>query len=519
MITTSDKFHEIANGSVRPLSADVAISWAKQRNSDTAWFTLGQSKLNGSDLLSFNEEQPIQLWDAYDYERYGDRIIELSISRSIAFPYGTQSAIADFTLDNHDGKLSFKNNENILPNRPTRLYLGFQGLTNLPEFVGLTEKIPTYDGLNDTKATFTAMDFLSSIGEMNLNQTLVMQDVRTDEALAEIFKQFGVGDEMYELDKGTNTIPYLCFESGKDAGNAIAELVQAENGKLWLDETGIIRFSPRTSDLGREPVAYFDKSNIISFKPSQQSDIVNRVKITSDVKAVQQLQPIYSNTNERGWEESADKDDYRIKPNANLIVWASTDDPIWSAIAPQLNGEATSSAFTAKDTHGNTVADGVTAKMEQFVDSLKLTFTNARDEQVSIDYIQIWGEPVKVIDTIKYDAYDDASVEKYGEHLLEITDNNCFGNYRNVDMFATNILQKRAEYSPNINMAVKGDPSLQLDDIVTLGYKYEGDYKITSIKHKLSSKGLTTELQIERYKTVQPFTLNVSQLNGEDLLS
>lgn len=745
MITTSDEFLTKANGSVRPLDWACNISFTKERNEDVNWFVLDASTLNGQDLLSMADDQPIQQWDYYAYEDYKDKLMSMSVSRSVKFPYNVQSAIADFSLDNHEGLFTidgkkesyqvssiygnttqeanptptspkpiktitgtlwveangkdypltlteelcklgnyqdkiyksngkwcieknvgkinagdvtwtnynntvqyyaepasgglgianlgnptltvasthfrasndrvegtfFYNGSNrhlniypvgetkqmtgsqfkswltennviiyyalatprtteitnqttisqlekidkeltklsttkalnikvtadgieavvdtikletptpladyILPARPVRLYLGFKGVENVPKFVGLTEAIPQYSGLNNTRADFTAMDFLSSIGEKTLNASVMLKDARTDEAIAVILEQFGIDSSMYQLDEGSNVIPFLVFNKGKNAGNALRELVLAENGKLWLSETGIIRFSPRVSDLGREPVALFDESNIIEYVPSRTDGIYNRVRIKSDVREVQDFQPIFSIDNERGYD--SDSDNYRVRSYGNLDVWLDLEDPAWTAnVAPILNGENTTSNFTAVDLSGSTVNSGVVATGELFADSIKLHFENQNAYPVSISFLQIWGEPAKVVNTIDYDAYDQESVEKYGENSLEITDNNFFGSYANVDSFATSVLTQRASYSPTCDITVKGNPALQLDDIVVLNYNGENTYKIVSMVEKITQKGYQTTLTLERFDVVLPFVLDNSILNGEDRL-
>ena len=169
--------------------------------------------------------------------------------------------------------------------------------------------------------------------------------------------------------------------------------------------------------------------------------------------------------------------------------------------------------------NGNEITSDITATGTLFSDTMLLTFTNANGFPVSINFLQIWGEPAKVVDEIKYDAYDEDSVEKFGNMTLEITDNNFFGSYQNVDSFATDVLSKRAEYSPTLKLKVKGDPSLQLGDIITVDYKFNGDYKIVGINQSLNQSGLITELTVEKFETLSPFILDVSVLDGSDVLS
>ena len=529
MNVVSDQFHELAAGSVRPLDYEVGISWTKERNEDVSWFTLNQSIVNGPDLLSDSSNNPVQLWDVYDYQKMRDRIVKLNVERSVQFPYNIQCAICDIELNNYDGYFSYDNTKSplsqyILPARPLRAYLGFKSTGLTPVFVGLTQSIPRYNGQNNTTASITAMDFLATIGDMSLQNMVMMRNARTDEVIAEILVQFGLKPYMFNLDRGINTIPFVYFESGKNAGNALKELVQAENGAMWIDEQGIIRFTPRTSVIGQDSVMTLNPSSIISITPSQTTGIVNKVYIEADVREVNNNQQIFSADNSNGYSSSAEDDPYRLQANGTTTVWLNFDDPIWVGNPnPVLNGSSDSSSFTAVDLSGQNVNNGVSASGVFFATSLKLTFNNTNNFPVSINYLQIWGQPAKVIGgspTIKYTAQDDESIEAFGLHELSITDNNCFGNQQNIDAFATDVLTKYSGYSPTIELEVKGDPSLQLQDIVTLeDTDYNGTWLIKGISHNLSNSKLATKLTAVRHTVVQPFTLNRSTLNGPDVLS
>lgn len=529
MNTVAEQYHQLANGSIRPLDWELGVSWTKDRNADTTWFTLNQSALNGSDLLAEDSNNPIQLWDAYEYQMMRDRVIEMSLERSVQFPNNIQSAVLDVTLNNYDGYISVDNPDtslagNIRPARPIRAYLGFRGAGVTPVFVGLTQRLPTYTGINNTMAQLTAMDFLTSIGDMSIRNMIMMRDARTDQVIAAILEQFGLASHMFNLQKGINTIPFVFFDSDKNAGNALKELIQAENGAMWIDEQGIIRFAPRSALIGQESVIVYTPDNIVSITPSQSSGIVNQIYIESDIREVKENQQIFSVDNEHGFENTADDDPYRLKSNTMTTIWLNFEDPIWSGNAsPLLNGDDNDSSFTVVNLSGDSVNSGVVCVGTFFAKSLKLEFTNTNAFAVSINYLQIWGEPAKVIGespSIKYTAKDDESIEKYGLHELSITDNNCFGSLQNADSFAMNVLEQYSGYSPTLELEVKGDPSLQLQDIVTLqDTKYDGTWLIKGISHNLSDSKLTTRITVIRYNIVQPFILNKSVLNGPDVLS
>lgn len=528
MINVSDAFHELAAGPVRPLDWRVNVSFTKERDDDIGWFTLDESQLDGGDLLADDDTKPIQVWDAYDYQDISDRLISMSITRSVEFPYNVQSAIADFSLNNYDGYLSIAGaggvsplSQYILPKRPCRLYLGFNTAGQAPQFVGLTQGIPSYDGFRNERANFTALDFLSEIGDMKLDSMVMMRDARTDQVIAAILEQFGIEPSMFNLDPGLNVIPFVYFEPGKDAGNALRELVQAENGRMWLDEEGIIRFEPRTGAIGDTPVMVFDENNIIDIAPSREGQIVNSIFISAEVRLVLGHQPVFTDDNSNGYSSAPGDDNYRVPANGTKEVWLNFEDPVWTANALVLNGSADDSNYRVVDLAGNLVSSGVTASGTLFATSYKLEITNTNAFPVSVSYLELWGEPAKMLggQPLEYEAEDTDSIAKYGQMKLEITDNRCFGSLNNARAYARDILSKYSEYNNVITANVKGDPSLQLGDIVTLDYpNYEGDYMITGMSHKLSDAVLETEITMRKTELYSPFILDESVLNGTDVL-
>lgn len=529
MNTVSNEYHMAANGGIRHLDWEVGISWDKKASEDIGWFTLNQSKLNGGDKLADSSDNPLQPWDAYAYASQKDRVIELNIERSVAFPYNIQSAICDVKLNNYDGYYSVENPSSslanyILPGRPLRTYLGFAGVGVTPVFVGTTQKVPEYSGTHNTTAQLTAMDFLAQIAEMSMSDTTMLRDVRVDEVIEIILQKFGLTPHMYKIAYSSTVIPFVYFDSGKNAGNALKELVQAENGAMWVDENGMVRFSSRSGQVNKESVMTFTPENIVKITPSQTSDIVNRVYIEADVRQVQEPQVFFSVDNEQGYTQNADNDPYRLPANKTTTVWFNFDDPIWSAGAnPVLQNNGDVSRFSVVNLNGGSINSGITAKGTLFAKAIKVDFTNSLSVPVSINYLQFWGEPAKIVGqspTIKYTAQNNDSIDKFGVHELSITDNTCFGNQINVESFANEILRQYSGYSPTLDLEVKGDPSLQMHDMVTLsGTNYDGLWLVKSISHNLKASKLTTKISVTRTTVLNSFILNQSMLNGTDVLT
>ena len=121
-------------------------------------------------------------------------------------------------------------------------------------------------------------------------------------------------------------------------------------------------------------------------------------------------------------------------------------------------------------------------------------------------------------------AYDDVSVQKFGTKSLDITENRCFGSVANIKQYANDVITKKSDYNKQITMRVKGDPALQLGDIVTVSInEFQGHYEVTKIVNSMdniSESKLETELTLQFMigSDIYPFTLDESQLNGTDVL-
>ncbi len=415
----------------------------------------------------------------------------------------------------------------ILPNRPVQIRYGFDGVGTVPNFTGYTEKIPTYDGQHDAIARFTAMDKLAQISAEHLPNMVMLKDARTDQVIEAIFEELGLDPSEYNLGVGANTIPFVYFDADKSVGNALKELVQAENGRLWQDEEGIIQFTPRIKNIfSQDPVMIFNKSNTLSLTPSRTDGIVNTVNISAEIRKVEDLQQVFLSTNETGYQQSAADDQYRVPANGTATVWLSFDDPVWSAIAPTLDAGGSTSSFEAVNLAGTKISSGITATGTLFATTYKLDFINTNASPVSISSISIWGEPAKLVggQATEYFAYDDTSVAKFGTLSLDISDNRCFGSVANLRAYGNSILNTYSDYSPKITMKVKGDPALQLGDIVEVSIEqFEGRYQITKITNTIdnvSESKLETELEMRFIvsSSVGAFILDQSVLDGPDLL-
>lgn len=399
----------------------------------------------------------------------------------------------------------------VLPKRPIMVDAGYDSGI-IPQFVGTTQGMPT---VTDTEAQFTANDFLSELFDMKTTQTIAMSNVRTDEVIAEIFSQFGILASQYNLKRARNIIPFVFYDKDISVGNILRKLMQAEGGALWLDEAGILRFEPRLT-VPESSVMTFDKSNIVDFKHSSISDIINVVRITSDIREVQQFQQVFSvdNSKTQGGQR------WLLKANESKFYDITLDDPLLTVQVPTEGVKVSGSGYRFRNINA-TPATGIEVGLSSLkTNTYTLTFVNHNNFDVEMMELYVWGEPARVVDTIKYEALDRDSVDKYGELPLEITDNDFFGSYSNCDSFALTMLDQYKDYAGRVEMVVRGDYSLQLNDIIHIDYReYTADYQITSIRTPLKSGEYTQTIKARHHTTRNWFILDKSVLNGGNLLA
>lgn len=510
-------FHEAAQNGIRPHTWGLWVSFPKNFDDSVEFGVWDTSNWDGGDLWSPSDDNPIAYWDYYDYSDYSDRVVDMEWSRELDFPYSVQSAMADFTFNNYDdyftpGKGSPIDGY-ILPKRPFRMYAGFRNVSTVQQIVGVTQRMPVINTGSKT-AQFNALDFLSEMYSMQLNTVVAMADVTTDEVLAEIFTQFGITPSQYNLAVGRNRIPFVFFDKGKNAGNAFRELMQAEGGQLWLDEQGVIRFDQRLLPI-EDSVITFNDSNTSDIETSGDSEIINHIIIRSDIRKVQDFQPVFSSSDELG--ASTLIEPIVIPASGSKFVPFDLQYPLLSVSTPTIGQKTDDSWFTAinGDTPVTTnVSIGLTDLNNNNVVFL---FENTNAFPVMIDGVQVWGEPAKIVDSIRYEAYDQDSIDAYGDQLLEI-DNNMFGSESNCESFALTILDSYKEFSSILELNVKGDPSLQLGDIITVDTRdFAGTYKVIKITNTYRNSRAEQILKARLYNPRHWAFWDVSLWDGPDL--
>jgi hypothetical protein len=338
-----------------------------------------------------------------------------------------------------------------------------------------------------------------------------MTNVRTDEVLDALFQSAGLSSNQYSLARGSNTIAFLYYQKGTLMGDIIRKLMQAEMGNLFMDEQGIIRFMPRVI-LSQASVWQFDDDSIVSIRTLDANNIINVVQINATIREEQVKQPIWT---------LADtvSDEYVIAANSSKEIWTMLEDPATSVTAPTSGVSTSDSYFVATDSDGNAVGGVTVTGDDLFVDSYKMTLTNANAFPVRISEAVVWGTPAKIVDQINYVKRDTDSIDKYEERSISI-DNDFVQSLEACDNLSLTILRAHAERDGDIQIEVKGSPSLQLGDIIEVDKdNFTGTYQISKIEGKVIRGKYEQIINATRYLPEDWFQLDVSLLDSDAVLT
>lgn len=512
MQTTTSAFSQKANGAMRKITHRALMSFPRQYLPSVTFFTIGVSTIGGSDIIK-GVGDVVAEWDKYQYDDYSYRIKSIEVTRQEENFNSTTLAQADVVMENHDNYFTPNRgsviDEFILPYRPIKLAGGF-GQEAVPQFVGLTEKMPSVEEKSKT-ISFHCIDFMYSLFNRPLDQAVMYQNMRTDEILAALLVEFGISPTQYNFDLGYNIIAFAFFDKGSKFGDVVKKLMQAEMGRFYMDEEGVIRFKNR-QNYSSSPVWFFNESNIIDIQTSKQDDIINVVEIKANVREVQ--------ANQKFWElQSA----VRVPANSTLTLWADFEDPVTTVDDPVYITSATTSLFTTntvEDGSGDAVSTNFSLSGNtQFSKSYQMEFTNTNSFDVFITTLELFARPAKIVKELYIREEDSTSVGKYDERVLTI-ENEFFNDEGEAQSKAKIILDDESEYANTYILTVKGNPALQVGDAV--GVSVFGSADVFVIKKFVNrwEAGKFSQILTVKKKTFRTFfTVGISTIGGVDVIA
>lgn len=498
----------------RKIVASTQVSWKKSFNSSIVFFTIGVSTIGGTDIIPTDDASP-SAWNKYRYTDESAYLTQLSYDRGLNQPIGGVSkALADFELENTSGRFTprFMGGTNAetytavqKPRRPVTINAGFNynGVDQtVPQFVGLTNKVPEIS-TREKRAKFKAEDFVGYLENKYVDDTAMFTGLRTDEVLENIFTNLGFATSQYDFDYGIQIVPFGLFEVGTKWIDIVNQLVQSENGHLYQDETGKIRFENR-QHWDSAPYTQVQRviatSQVIEAKAPNDSHLINVVEVKSKPRAKQPNQLVFTQS---GYKE--------IPANSTIDIFVNFDDPMLSIDNPVYV------ANDQSDGSGTDLTSSVSLKsFDKFAKACKIVLQNNTTSIAYITAMTLYGRPAKVANEIYTRLKDDSSVTAYEERPYKI-ENDYIQSESWANSFAQMVLNDYSDIENIQEITIRALPELQLGDLISWQGRY---WRVYNIKTNISpSGGFTQTLKVLQRTINSYFRIGISTIGSSDKIA
>lgn len=524
-ITQFDDFNIFSSANyqkvVRKIAQSLLVSWHKYSLLGAKTFTIGISTIGGNDVIGANPGA-IGSPGNYKYFDESDYVLSLGWERGYNMPQGgINMALAEAVLDNTSGRFtprymggSSEINTAILPMRPTIINAGFNDGADetIVQFSGLVSDQPEIN-IRNRIAKLKMSDYMMFFENKYLDQQVMFTGQRTDQVLSTLLTQAGMNTAQYDLDYGSNIIPFGVFPAGARFSDIIGQLVEAENGHFYQREDGVFQFENRTrwNTNPYNQISYvINTAQVIDAEAASEDHLVNVVEINANVRTKQQQDIVF-----------------RLDVTNPVLIPASTtsqdffvnfDDPVLALTTPT-NGGAVSYfvANSASDGSGTDMTSSVSMILKaSFANAAKFALSNSSTSDVYLTSVVISGRTAKVTSNLYLRAKDGSSVTAYQEHSLMI-DNDFIGNQTWAESFAQMLLSDYSDPTKIQRLTIRAIPNLTLGTYISWQGRY---WRIFDIKTTLDpSAGFIQELLLLQRTMVSYFRIGISTIGGTDKIA
>ncbi len=521
MQTVSSAFTAEEKDTVRKIVQNFQVSWKKQSLLGNRTFTIGTSSIGGNDVIGVN---PGAIGSPGNYKYFDESqyVMSLGWERGFNMPTGGLSmALAEASIDNTSGRFLPRhmggNSElftAVQKGKPMIINAGFNysGIDNMiPQFAGIISEQPTLSVRQKTM-NLKMEDYIHYFQNKRLETALMFTGQRSDQVIETLLVQSGMSTAQYDLDYGINIIPFGMFPVGTKFSQAINDLVEAENGHFYQDESGIFKFENR-QHWTEAPYTNVQKvittAMVLDANMTDASHIINTVEINSEEYRKQPEQIVYRQN---------PFDVITVPANDSIDIFVNFTDPTLSMTTP--TSSFTTSyfqAWTSSDATGTDISSSISVtKVAKFAESAKLTFTNTSSSIGYITTLIITGRVARSVSSIYTHSSIGSSITAYEEQVLSV--NNQFIQDQSwADTYAAMLLQDYAEPENLQKITIKAIPELQLGDLVSWQGRYWRVYDIKSTVDP--SVGFIQELLLLQRTPATYFRIGISTIGGSDKIA
>ncbi len=522
---------KISNGR-RRIGYGVLVAWLRTTASGVKYFTIGQSKIGGPDIIKSGGAF-VSFFDKYQYDDVSPFVTSISVQKNIGqYPYGVIMAQADIELDNTTKKFlpnyDTTIGSGILPNRPIKISLGIED-EFMKLFTGYTSQ-PNIT-LNNRMVQMHAFDVFNFINGFRSTISGAFVNAPFHNIVSSGLAEMGFSATQSVIDKSLQqNIGYLA-PYDQTWGDIFKKGTEAEQAMMFADENGLIRFWNRqhfttSSGVVRFQLSYSKLTDITW----QNTPIINDVIVRAKPRAVQALQKIWEATSPIELPAGVDTDyfiDFRDDFGDLPVTSVSTPVYITSASGAQ-------SYYATNDTSdgsGNSQSGSVYLKTcYSFGKTLKLTFNNSFTSKLYLTQLAIYATPAKVTQVIEERVQDQTSIDTFGRNPANngeplTIDNDLIQDDSTAHSLAYTLVKEYKDPGKRYlcPVAVGSDPALQIGDAGLVIIADTNQTKTVYLTGKtdvlLRNGEYNQTLEVEERTIKKYFTIGQSKIGGTDTIA
>ena len=523
MQITSSGYAGVQAAPYQQINHGVMISFMRTVASGIKFFTIGQSRIQGRDIIK-GGGSTVSFFDKYQLTDYTARTKSWSVSRRLGqFPYGTIMAQADVELDNNDN-MFLPNYDNVIgsgtgqPYRPIKISAGI-GLDSFKQFTGFTTQPDS--SLSERTTTLHAYDVFDFMNHYDITASGVHIDKYFHEIVEEELEAAGFAASQFVLDKSLQQKIGFLPTNGLKLGDLIKRGCEAEQGLAFVDENGIIRFWNRqhmTTVSGTNLPHQLSYNNVRDIR-WQNTPAINHVIVRAKPRALMAKQLIWQLETPIEVLPGTEKSYFCDFVDDNGVM------PVTSVDIPAYAG--VSSSFTtnlASDASGDTASDSIRLSYAYlFGNQYLVKFINSNTSSVYITSLNLYGTPVKVTNIIEETYLDAPSIDQQGRNPTNggeplVIENDLIQDRSTAYSLAYTLVKEYKDPRKRLVCPVFANPAAQIGDPVTV-YINETNQTvqthIVGMETKMSDNAnLEQEWELEERSIKQYFTIGLSRIQG-----
>lgn len=506
----------------------VLIGFMRTTVSGIKHFTIGQSRIGGPDIIK-GGGSTVTFFDKYQLTDYSAYVKSWSVDRRLGqYPFGMILAQADVQLNN-TSNLFTPNFDNFVgsgtgqPNRPIKISANL-GNDSFKQFTGFTGQPES--SLSTRLTSLHAYDVLDYLNSTTSTASGVYVDKYFHEIMATELALQGFTSSQYVLDRSLQQKIGYYAPNGKKVGQIFKEGAEGEQGLVFVDENGIIKFWNRqhmTTISGTGLPHQFTYSNVRDIE-WQNTPIINDVIVRAKPRSVQAKQPI--------WQLQGA---FEILPGETKEYFADfVDDygpmPVTSVDIPTSLG--TTSNFTANDSSdgsGTDKASSITiTDAYLFGNTYRLRIRNSFTSSVFITGLNIYGTPAKVTTVIEERYTDAPSVDQQGRNPANngeplVIENDIIQDKSTARSLAYTLVKEYKDPRKRLKLPIFYNPALQIGDPATVTIRETGQvlttYVVASTMKAAGLGDVDQEVMVEERNIRQYFTIGQSKIAGTHVIA